>query len=184
MSKIGIFMADGCEEIEGLTVVDLLRRASIEVEMISIGDSKMVKGSHGIKFEADKLKTEVDMNSFDGVVLPGGMPGTKNLEKNEFVQETLKKFNNENKLIAAICAAPSVLAGLGLLKGKKATSYPGFDVKMQESVYLENHVVVDGNIITSRGVGTAIEFALEITKYFTDEQTTINLAESIVFQTT
>ncbi|SES03401.1 DJ-1 family glyoxalase III [Lachnobacterium bovis] len=182
MSKVGIFMANGCEEIEGLTVVDLLRRASIDVEMIAIGDSKTIEGSHGIKFEADKLKTEIDIDSFDGVVLPGGMPGTKNLEADEFVQETLKKFNEEKKLIAAICAAPSVLGGLELLKGKKATSYPGFDMKMPGALYSEENVVVDGNIITSRGVGTAIEFALEITKYFADEQTKINLAESIVFQ--
>ncbi|SFG62528.1 4-methyl-5(b-hydroxyethyl)-thiazole monophosphate biosynthesis [Lachnospiraceae bacterium C7] len=182
MSKVGIFMADGCEEIEGLTVVDLLRRASIDVEMISIKEDKKITGSHGITFMADVTKYDVDLESLDGIVLPGGMPGTNHLNEDLFVEKAVTYLAAKKKLVAAICAAPSVLGAKCVLKGKRATSYPGFEVKMPGAIYSEENVVRDENIITSRGVGTAIEFALEITKYFTDEQTKVNLAESIVYR--
>ena len=181
MSKIGIFMADGCEEIEGLTVVDLLRRASIEVEMISIGDSKMVKGSHGIKFEADKLKTEVDMNSFDGVVLPGGMPGTKNMDGHELVQKAIKELYDSNRYVCAICAAPTILGKGGYLKDKNACVYPGNEDKLIGAKVNFEPVNRDGNVITSRGLGTAISFALEIISALQGSEKAAEMAAKIVF---
>lgn len=181
MSKIGIFMADGCEEIEGLTVVDIVRRAGIDITTISISDKKEVAGAHGITFLADAKKDEVDFSTLDGIVLPGGMPGTINLGADETVDKVIREFAAGGKLVAAICAAPSVLGQAGLLNGKHATSYPGFEPKLTGAVTSENPVVQDGNVITSRGMGTAIAFALEIVSYFTDKKTADKLAESIIY---
>ena len=181
MSKIGIFMADGCEEIEGLTVVDIVRRAGIDITTISISDKKEVAGAHGITFLADAKKDEVDFSTLDGIVLPGGMPGTINLGADETVDKVIREFAAGGKLVAAICAAPSVLGQAGLLNGKHATSYPGFEPKLTGAVTSEDAVVQDGNAITSRGMGTAIAFALEIVSYFTDKKTADKLAESIIY---
>ena len=181
MSKIGIFMADGCEEIEGLTVVDIVRRAGIDITTISISDKKEVAGAHGITFLADAKKDEVDFSTLDGIVLPGGMPGTINLGADETVDKVIREFAAGGKMVAAICAAPSVLGQAGLLNGKHATSYPGFEPKLTGAVTSEDPVVQDGNVITSRGMGTAIAFALEIVSYFTDKKTADKLAESIIY---
>ena len=181
MNKIGIFMADGCEEIEGLTVVDIVRRAGIHITTISISDKKEVAGAHGITFLADAKKDEVDFSTLDGIVLPGGMPGTTNLGADETVDKVIREFAAGGKLVAAICAAPSVLGQAGLLNGKHATSYPGFEPKLTGAVTFEDPVVQDGNVITSRGMGTAIAFALEIVSYFTDKKTADKLAESIIY---
>ena len=179
MSKIGIFMADGCEEIEGLTVVDIVRRAGIDITTISISDKNEVAGAHGITFHAKK--DEVDFSTLDGIVLPGGMPGTTNLGADETVDKVIREFAAGGKLVAAICAAPSVLGQAGILNGKHATSYPGFEPKLTGAVTSEDSVVQDGNVITSRGMGTAIAFALEIVSYFTDKKTADKLAESIIY---
>lgn len=181
MNKIGIFMADGCEEIEGLTVVDIVRRAGIHITTISISGKKEVAGAHGITFLADAKKDEVDFSTLDGIVLPGGMPGTTNLGADETVDKVIREFAAGGKLVAAICAAPSVLGQAGLLNGKHATSYPGFEPKLTGAVTSEDPVVQDGNVITSRGMGTAIAFALEIVSYFTDKKTADKLAESIIY---
>lgn len=181
MSKIGIFMADGCEEIEGLTVVDIVRRAGIDITTISISDKKEVAGAHGITFLADAKKDEVDFSTLDGIVLPGGMPGTINLGADETVDKVIREFAAGGKLVAAICAAPSVLGQAGILNGKHATSYPGFEPKLTGAVTSKDPVVQDGNVITSRGMGTAIAFALEIVSYFTDKKTADKLAESIIY---
>lgn len=181
MNKIGIFMADGCEEIEGLTVVDIVRRVGIHITTISISDKKEVAGAHGITFLADAKKDEVDFSTLDGIVLPGGMPGTTNLGADETVDKVIREFAAGGKLVAAICAAPSVLGQAGLLNGKHATSYPGFEPKLTGAVTSEDPVVQDGNVITSRGMGTAIAFALEIVSYFTDKKTADKLAESIIY---
>ena len=181
MNKIGIFMADGCEEIEGLTVVDIVRRAGIDITTISISDKKEVAGAHGITFLADAKKDEVDFSTLDGIVLPGGMPGTINLGADETVDKVIREFAAGGKLVAAICAAPSVLGQAGILNGKHATSYPGFEPKLTGAVTSEDPVVQDGNVITSRGLGPAIAFALEIVSYFTDKKTADKLAESIIY---
>lgn len=175
-------MADGCEEIEALTVVDLARRAGIEVAMISITGEKLVKGAHGINFQTDIPAEYMDFDMLDGIVLPGGMPGTLNLGANDYVQKIIAQFASEGKLVSAICAAPSVLGEAGLLKGKKATSYPGFEDKLIGAEICKEAVVVDGNIITSRGMGTAIDFALAIIEYLVDKETADKLSAGIIYK--
>lgn len=182
MSKTGIFMANGCEEIEGLTVVDILRRAGLDIEMISINESTCVTGSHGIAFSADTVFENVNFDEFDAVVLPGGMPGTLNLGNHAGVVSTIKKFAQEKKLVAAICAAPSVLGAAGILNGKHAVCYPSFEKKLTGAIVSEDPVMTDGNIITSRGMGTAIDFALAIVKYFKDEDTAADLKQAIIYR--
>lgn len=181
MKKIGIFMADGCEEIEGLTVVDIVRRAKFEIMTISITGKKEVTGSHNITFHADALSGEVNYDELDGIVLPGGMPGTLNLGADETVNAVIKKFAEEGKLVAAICAAPSVLGEAGILIGKKATCHPGFEDKLDGARVVYQNVAVDGNVITSRGMGTAIDFALAIAEYFTDEETVSHVIQGLVY---
>ena len=182
MSKLGIFMADGCEEIEGLTVVDLVRRAGIEIEMISVSGEKNVTGSHKIAFQTDVSKADADFASYDGIVLPGGMPGTTHLMEDDTVNRVIKEFATSGKLVAAICAAPSVLGNAGLLEGKKATCYPGVEGKLTGADFVTDPVANDGNIITSRGLGTAIEFAAEIVAYLLDESAAKSLKESVVYR--
>ena len=182
MKKLGVFMADGCEEIEALTVVDLARRAGIEVAMISITGEKLVKGAHGINFQTDIPAEYMDFDMLDGIVLPGGMPGTLNLGANDYVQKIIAQFADEGKLVAAICAAPSVLGEAGLLKEKKATSYPGFEEKLLGADVCTDAVAVDGNFITSRGMGTAIDFALAIIEYLIDKETADNLSAGIIYK--
>lgn len=175
-------MADGCEEIEALTVVDIARRAGIEVAMISVSGKKEVKGAHGINFQTDIPAEYMDFDMLDGIVLPGGMPGTLNLGANEYVQKTIAAFAGEGKLVSAICAAPSVLGEAGLLQGKRATSYPGFEDKLVGAEVCADPVVVDGHIITSRGMGTAIDFALAIVEYLLDKETAKDLSKSIIYK--
>lgn len=182
MAKIGIFLADGFEEIEGLTVVDILRRAGIEVTMISIMGRKEIHGAHEITVLADKLYEEVVFAELDGVVLPGGMPGTMNLGAHEGVRKQINMFAAEGRLVAAICAAPSVLGENGILKGKKAVCYPGFEEKLLGAKVSFEEVAVDGNLITGRGMGTAIPFALALTEYLTDEAAAQKIADSIIYE--
>lgn len=181
MSRLAICMANGCEEIEGLTVVDVLRRAKIEIDTIAVADQEYVTGSHGIPFCADRIIGEVNWAEYDGIILPGGMPGTIHLGENQAVCDALKFFATDHRLVAAICAAPSVLGACGILEGKKATSYPGFAEKMPGCTYLEEPVVCDDNIITSRGMGTAIAFALAIVEYFTDYETAVALGDTFLY---
>lgn len=181
MSKLGIFMANGCEEIEGLTVVDIARRAGIEIDMISINATKDVISSHNVIFFADKLKTEADYDHYDGIILPGGMPGTINLGADDIVTHTIRDFARQGKLVAAICAAPSILGENHLLDDKCATCHPGFEDKLLGAKFVEAPVIIDGNIITSRGMGTAIDFALAIVRYFTDEETVSKLKTGLVY---
>lgn len=183
MTKAYIFLANGFEEIEALTVVDLLRRAGIEAPTVSIQDGKMVTGSHGIKVEADFLFSEVKGTMADILVLPGGMPGTTNLLAYEPLMEMVLGLYSAGSYISAICAAPSILEELGLLEGKKATSYPSFEEKLKSAEYSYDSVVVDGQIITSRGMGTAIDFALKIIELLLGEEKAEEMAESIVYKT-
>lgn len=182
MSKIGIFMADGCEEIEGLTVVDVVRRAKMEIVTISITGKKEVTGSHNVTFLADALASEVNYDELDGIVLPGGMPGTLNLGADETVNKIIKEFAAAGKLVCAICAAPSVLGVTGILEGKKATCHPGFEEKLVGATVSEDEVVVDGNIITSRGMGTALAFALAIVRYYKDDTAVEEISKGLVYR--
>lgn len=159
---IYLFLADGFEEAEALVTIDILRRAKIEVETVSV-EGKAVKGAHGIVVSADKTAQEIDLNNnFDGVILPGGMPGTLNLEKSSVVIEALKKADNENLIIAAICAAPMILGKMGLLKGKKAVCYPGFEEDMLGAHVQNASVVEDMNIVTGKGPGAVFDFAFKL----------------------
>lgn len=159
MVKIIVLVAEGTEEIEALTVVDLARRAGIEVEMVSIYEEPVVRGSHNIAIVADKTISEADWDNSDMIVIPGGMPGTLNIKACEAVVNHVMDFDKNGKMLAAICAAPSILGELGLLNGKKAVCYPGFEDKLEGATVVYEPVVADGNIITSRGLGTAIRFA-------------------------
>ena len=181
MSKIGIFMADGSEEIEGLTVVDIARRAGIEIETISIMDTNRVTGSHEISFETDTTKDKADYDSYDAIVLPGGMPGTIRLGEDETVNRVILEFAEKGRLVAAICAAPGVLGKAGLLKGKNATCHPGHEGDLIGANVLEDMVVEDGNIITSRGMGTSIPFALAIVRYLADEAVADKVKKALVY---
>ena len=162
MKKAYVFLADGFEEVEGLTVVDLLRRAEINVSMVSVSGEKQVKGSHGIVVEADLLYGQANMEEADALILPGGMPGTRNLEAHAPLTRALKIANEQKKLLCAICAAPLVFGKNGILQGKKACCYPGFEEDLLGADVCYEPVAKDGNVITSRGVGTAIAFAGEI----------------------
>lgn len=184
MKKVGIFMADGCEEIEALTVVDIIRRAQMEITMISITDKKEVTSSHQVTFFADVLAKETDFSQFDAIVLPGGMPGTVHLGESEIVNEVVKKFAAEGKIVAAICAGPSVLGAAGILEGRHATCHPGFESKLTGAITSEDAVVVDGTIITSRGMGTGIDFSLALLDCLTDydEEVSAVVKKGIVYR--
>lgn len=179
MSRVCLFLADGCEEIEALTVADLLRRAGIEIDLVSITDSTKVEGAHNIIIESDRLFKDIDLEVYDMLVLPGGMPGTLNLGKHKGVTENVVKFNNAHKLIAAICAAPSILGDLGILDGKRAICYPGYEDRLKGADICLEPVVSDQNIITSRGMGTAIPFGLAIIEKLSDKDTADKIKNSI-----
>lgn len=180
--RIGIFMADGCEEIEGLTVVDVMRRAGIAIETISINGTNQVTSSHQVTFHCDVTKDQADYNRFDGIVLPGGMPGTLNLGADETVNRVIRNFAECGKLVAAICAAPTVLGQANVLNGRKATCHPGFEDKLLGAKYQRQPVVVDDNVITSRGMGTAIAFALEIVRYFLGDTAVEKVKKGLVYR--
>ncbi len=182
MSKVLIFMAEGHEEIEALTVVDILRRAGIDIEMVSITGNKKVPGAHGITTYCDKLIETVNFDSADMLVLPGGMPGTLNLGLCELLMDQVHGFNTSKKGLAAICAAPTVFGKAGILEGKTATCYPGMEKDLLGAKISTDEVCHDDNIITSRGMGTAIPFALEIVKTFQGQEAADKLAKSIVYK--
>lgn len=182
MSRVAIFFADGFEEVEGLTVVDLLRRALIEVDTVSISEARAVQGSHKITIQTDMILDELETQAYDMLILPGGMPGTKNLGACSILKKALLDFHAQGKNIAAICAAPSVLGEAGILKGKKACCYPGFEEKLDGADVVFDAVVVDGHIITSRGVGTAIPFAIAIIEQMIDLETAQKIKTSIVYE--
>ena len=181
MSRVYLFMADGFEEVEGLTVVDILRRAGVETVTVSVTGRQQVTGSHNITITADGLFEEYDFADAACLVLPGGMPGTMHLKEHEGLVGLLKKTAEGGGRIGAICAAPSVLGDLGLLKGKKAVCYPGFEERLTGAEVLQETVVTDGNITTSRGLGTAIPFALRLTELLAGKEKAEETGNSIVF---
>lgn len=182
MIKVSVLLADGFEEIEALTAVDLLRRARIYVDTISITDDYTVHGAHGINVQTEDLFDEVDFSESDMIVLPGGMPGTTNLKEHAGVRKVVKEHTQAGKYVGAICAAPTVLADLGLLKGKKITCYPTVEQEIQGAVLLRTPVAVDGNIVTGRGAETAVEFALKLIEVLEGEEKAQEVAKAIVCQ--
>lgn len=177
--KVIVFLAEGFEEIEALTVVDLLRRAGIRVETASVMNRRGVLGAHDVVVRADIMAEDADYNSADMVVLPGGGVGTMNLGKSSIVKKQCMAFA-EKKQLAAICAAPTVLAALGLLEGKKATCYPGMEGEMKGALMQDQPAVVDGNIITGRAPGAAIPFALELIRQLLGEEAMEEVKAGIV----
>ncbi len=157
-----IFLADGFEEIEALAPVDVLRRAGLEVKTVGVGGD-MITGSHSITVKCDLAVDNIKIpDGLQGVILPGGMPGTLNLEKNSTVQSFVDFAYENGMLVCAICAAPSILGHKGLLNGREATCFPGFETELEGARISEKHVVRDGNVITARGMGVATDFGLEI----------------------
>lgn len=182
MSRAAVFFGTGYEEIEALTVVDILRRAGMETTMVSVMGERCVVGSHNIKVEMDELIDEVDFDKIDVIVLPGGMPGTKNLEACEALMAQVDAFEAQDKIVAAICAAPSILGHRGLLRGKKACSYPTFESHLEGADVSQEPAVIDGNIITGRGMGAAIPFGLAILEKLQGKEAAQKMAETIVFK--
>ena len=181
MEKVYIFMADGLEEIEGLTVVDILRRAGIETVMVSIMGDQTVTGSHGIVIKADRMFDAKELQDGTVYVLPGGMPGTKYLGAHEGLGALLKEACAAGKKVAAICAAPTVLGSLGRLQGKKAICYPGMEDGLTGAAVTKEPVVVSDNITTSRGMGTAIPFALSLVAQLQGQAAADQMASDIVW---
>lgn len=175
-----VFFADGFEEVEALSIVDVLRRAKIDVQMIGI-KGKRVRGAHDISIEMDAVIEDVQEDDLmDALILPGGMPGTTNLMESDRLGELLKFAEKNGKVIAAICAAPSALAHFRVMEGKKATCYPGYETKMESYIHVTDNVVQDGLLITGKGVGVALEFALQIVKELKDEFVADTLKKNMI----
>ena len=181
MAQACIFLATGYEEVEMLTVVDMLRRAKISIDMVSITDQKEVTSSHNVTITADKTLSEVNFEEAEMLILPGGIPGTPNLRACTALCEKLKEFAANDKKVAAVCAAPTVLGELGILEGKKATCYPSFADKLATGDYVKQPVVTDDNVITSRGMGTVIDFGLAIVSYFGSEELVEDVRKHLVY---
>ena len=182
MAKVYIFLADGFEEIEGLTVVDLLRRAGIEISMVSITGKRKVTGAHQIAVEADLLFEDSDYGDADLLVLPGGMPGTLHLMEHEGLDKLLREFYSKKKPLAAICAAPTIFSQKGFLNGIKATCYSGMEDQLTGANVVDLPVVTDRTITTSKGLGTAIDFALSIIKDIKGETEARSIAKQILYK--
>lgn len=182
MKNVYVFLATGFEEIEALTPVDILRRAGMDVKLVSITGNELVTGARQINVEADLVFENIDKDWADILVLPGGMPGTTNLMNYEPLMSLVKEYNLAGKRIAAICAAPTIFGRLGFLEGKNATCYPGMEADLLGATPVTNTVITDGNITTSRGMGTAIDFSLELLRLMTDSAEEAKLmAEKVVY---
>lgn len=173
-----LFLADGFEIIEALSPVDMLRRAKLDVKTVGV-TGKKVSSSCGVEVTADITIEEFEYSNVDAIILPGGMPGTLNLENNDIVQCAIDKAVENNSLVCAICAAPSILGHKGLLKRKEATAFPGFEDSLDGAILSEEYVIKDGNFITARGAGVSVDFGLEIVKALTDKETAENIRKTI-----
>ena len=181
MKKIAVHLAEGFEEIEAVSIIDVLRRAGLEVVTVSVTGNLKVIGSHQITIIADQLFENTDYQKIDMIVLPGGMPGSANLNKHNELKQRILEFSYQNKFLGAICAAPIVFGGLGILNNKKATCYPGFELQLPRAKLSNKKVETDGIIITGKGAGTAIEFSLKIVELLIDKETAIDLARKMIF---
>lgn len=176
------FLAQGFEEIEAVTVIDVLRRAELEVVTVGVGDN-LIRGSHGIIVATDTQDNMIELNDgVDMIFLPGGMPGTLNLEKSPYVQKAIDFCIENDKYVAAICAAPSILGHRGDLKGKKACCYPGFEGQLEGAEVTEDAVTADGKIITSRGPATAMQLGLKLAEILTSAAKSKRLGDSMICQ--
>ena len=181
MAKVYEFLATGFEELEALAPVDILRRGGVEVTTVSVTGSLFVESSHGVTVKADQLFEDTDVSDADLLLLPGGMPGSKNLNAHEGVRAALMKHAAKGELIGAICAAPMVLGSLGLLQGRRATCSPGFEIYLTGAEYTGELVTEDGNIITGEGPAASMPYAYALLARFTDEQAVTTLKKKMQF---
>ena len=181
MAKTAIFLAEGYEEIEALAVVDIFRRAGIETDMVSISDELLTKGSHSIRVMADKLLKDANFEEYDMLVLPGGLKGMQNLEACEVLMEQIDAFYKSEKYIAAICASPSIFGRRGILEGREATVYPGFEEELKGAIVVDEQAVDSEHVITGRSMGGAIDFALLLVEKLLGEDKAEEIAEQIVY---
>jgi 4-methyl-5(b-hydroxyethyl)-thiazole monophosphate biosynthesis len=177
--KVFIFLADGFEEIEAIAPIDIFRRANVEVVTVSISANKRVIGAHNVSVLADCLFSETDFSNNDLLFLPGGMPGTKNLDAHEGLKQLLQRQADKVKNIAAICAAPSILGKMNLLKDKEAICYPGFEDQLYGAILSKDKIVKSGNISTAKGAGVAIQFALKLVEELKGKETADKIAAAI-----
>jgi protein deglycase len=180
MKPIYLFLASGFEEIEAIATIDILRRAGLDVKSVSVTGAHHVTGAHAITVEADCLYPDIHVEDAEMLVLPGGMPGTKNLNAHEGLKAALSKHAKAGKPLAAICAAPMILGQLGILEGREATCYPGNEVHLKGAILSEYMVVQDGNIITASGPGVAAEFALQIVEHFLGEEKMEEISKALL----
>lgn len=182
MAKVYVFLANGFEDVEALIPVDVLRRGGVDVVTVSVvKDSKVVETAHRVRIEADELFADCDFSDADLLMLPGGMPGASNLNEHEGVRQALLKQHAAGKKVAAICAAPLVLGGLGILRGKRATCYPGFEQTLEGATYTADLCTVDGNVTTGEGPAAAFPFAYALLAQLKDEQTAEQVAVGMRF---
>ncbi len=181
MAKVYEFLADGFEEVEGLAPVDILRRGGVDIKTVSVTGSEFVQTSHGVTVKADLLFEKADLSGADMLLLPGGMPGATNLNAHDGVKAALKRQAEAGRRIGAICAGPMVLGGLGLLRGRKATCYPGFEKYLEGAEYTPELFVVDGNIITGEGPAATLPYAYKILSFFVGEEKTRQLQEGMMY---
>lgn len=181
MKHVFVFLAEGFEEIEALTPVDVLRRAGMNVTLVSVSGNINVKSSHEITVVADSLFENTDFSDADMLVLPGGMPGSRHLDEHKDLHKLIIMMNNSGKFISAICAAPMVLGHLGLLEGKRATCFPGMESELNGAIYTNTDVEVSDNIITSKGAGTALPFSLILLEKLTSKEIAENMANRLCY---
>lgn len=179
--KVFVFLAEGFEEIEAIAPIDIFRRAGLEVTTVSITGNKEVRGAHNIPVIADALFSDTDYATNDLLYLPGGMPGTSNLDAHKGLKQLIRKQTQAGKPVAAICAAPSILGKMGLLEGKEAICYPGFEKFLAGATLSGQTIAKAGNILTAKGAGVAIPFALKIVEELKGKEASEHIAGSIIY---
>ena len=187
MSKLAVFFAEGYEEIEALTVVDICRRCGLEVDMVAVSgvsaqDGRLVKSSHNVTVQMDKTFEQVNFDEYDMLVLPGGKLGTENLEAHAGLMAQVDAFYQGGRYVAAICAAPSILGHRGILKGRKACCYPGFESQLEGADVTEGPVEISDKVVTARGMGASVDFALAIAGIFCGQDKADEMAETICYR--
>lgn len=175
-----LFLGTGFEEVEAVATIDVLRRAEVELTTVSVMNERLVEGAHGVRIEADKMFNDVDCSNADMLILPGGMPGTLNLGEHLGLTTLLRDHNKKGRWIAAICAAPSILGKMHILRNQQAVCYPGFEDQLEEAFVSKDRVMVSGNIVTSRGPGCTIEFALQLASILKGEDVANAVAEGML----
>lgn len=180
MTKLAVYLAEGFEEIEAITIIDVLRRARLNVSVISVSGKNEVTGAHHIKVIADEIFEDVNHERIDMIILPGGLPGANNLNNHVGLREQILNFRENRKHLAAICAAPIVFGNLGILKNENATCYPGFENQLHGAVVTGEDVEVSDRIVTGKGAGVAIKFALKIVEIFNGKKIAEELARKMV----